>query len=102
MDGGSLATVLKKGGKGEVKRPSNDFFFHRYNNGYPHSAIIVGDYKLIKFWKTKKIELYNIVKDIGEINDISKQEMVKVTELEMKLMQYINEVNPSLATQYSK
>lgn len=101
-DGGSLASVLKKGDKGTVKRPSNDFYFHRYNNGYPHSAIIVGDYKLIKFWKTKKIELYDIGKDLGEINDISKQKASKAAELEAKLMLYINEVNPSLAKRYVK
>ncbi len=100
IDGGSLVSVLKNGGKGKVERLSDDFYFHRFNNGYPHSAIIVGDYKLIKFWKTKKVELYNISKDLGEINEISKQESAKATELEAKLMKYINEVNPELGKRY--
>ena len=100
VDGGSLVAVMKNAGNGKVERLSNDFYFHRYNNGYPHSAIISGDYKLIKFWKTKKIELYNISKDLGEVNEISKQEPAKATELESKLMKYINEVNPALAKRY--
>jgi arylsulfatase A-like enzyme len=100
IDGGSLVSVLKNGGQGKVERPSADFYFHRYNNGYPHSAIIAGDYKLIKFWKTKKTELYNIKNDLGETNDISKLETSKVTELDGKLMKYINEVNPQLAKRY--
>jgi arylsulfatase A-like enzyme len=100
IDGASLVPLIKNGGKGKLVRASDDFFFHRYNNGYPHSAIISGDYKLIKFWKTKKVELYNIQKDIGEVTDISKQEPAKAKELEEKLLKYINEVNPELAKRY--
>ncbi len=100
IDGGSLVPVLKNAEITKVQRPSDEFYFHRYNNGYPHSAIIAGDYKLIKFWKTKKIELYNIKTDLGEINDISKSEASKVMELDAKLMKYVNGVNPELATRY--
>ena len=100
IDGGSLAHVLKHGGKGEVARLSDDFFFHRYNNSYPHSAIIAGDYKLIKFWKTNKTELYNISKDPGEISDLSNREVARAKDMERRLMSYINEVNPELAKRY--
>lgn len=100
VDGGSLVSVMRNNGNGKVVRPSEDFYFHRYNNGYPHTAIISGDYKLIKFWKTKKLELYNLKNDLGEINDISKQEPEKVKQLEEKLMKYMNEVNPALAKRY--
>jgi len=100
IDGGSIVSVMKNAGKGKVKRQSEDFFFHRFNNGYPHSAIISGDYKLIKFWKTKKLELYDLRKDLGEINDISQQETAKTKELEEKLMKYMSRVNPALAKRY--
>lgn len=102
LDGGSLVNVLHNKGRGKVLRASDDFFFHRYNNGYPHSAIIVGDNKLIKFWKTNTVELYNLHDDIGELHDLSQQEPGKVKELEEKLLKYINQVNPSLATRYVK
>ncbi|MBI2273618.1 MAG: sulfatase [Bacteroidetes bacterium] len=99
-DGVSLAALLRNGGKGSLHRTADDFYFHRYNNGYPHSAIISGDYKLIKFWKTKKIELYNLHNDIGELTDIASREPGKVKELEAKLLRYINQVNPTLAKTY--
>ncbi|HEX5024820.1 MAG TPA: sulfatase [Agriterribacter sp.] len=100
VDGGSMVAVLKNGGWGKVERLSNDFFFHRYNNGYPHSSIIAGDDKLIKFWKTNKTELYNIKNDIGETHDISKEQPEKAKALEDQLLKYINGVNPALAKQY--
>jgi len=99
-DGVSLAALLRNGGIGSLQRATDDFYFHRYNNGYPHSAIISGDYKLIKFWKTKKIELYNLRNDIGELTDIASREPGKVKELEAKLLRYINQVNPTLAKTY--
>lgn len=100
IDGTSLVPLLRTNGKGPVQRSTDDFYFHRYNNGYPHSAIISGDYKLIKFWKTKKLELYNLKNDIGEVNDIAAKQPGKVKELEEKLVKYINEVNPALAQKY--
>lgn len=99
-DGISLVPLLRTSGKGTLNRTPGDFYFHRYTNGYPHSAIISGEYKLIKFWKTKKIELYNLNKDIGELTDISSLEPEKAKELEARLLLYINQVNPSLAKRY--
>ena len=46
-DGGSFLSVLKNNGKGLVNRTTKDFYFHRYNKGYPHSAIISGNDKLV-------------------------------------------------------
>ena len=51
LDGGSLRSLLENNGNGSVTRPFPGLVYHRYSNGYPHSAIRVGDYKLIKFWK---------------------------------------------------
>ena len=51
LDGGSMAGLLQHVGSGTVKRPFEGFVFHRYTSGYPHSAIRLGDYKLVKFWK---------------------------------------------------
>ena len=95
-DGGSLVPVLTHNGKGRVERFSEELYFHRYNNNYPHSAIISGDYKLIKFWKTQKTELYDLSRDIGEVRDISKEEAVVARQLEEKLKKYMKEVNPEL------
>ena len=56
----------------------------------------MGDYKLIKFWKTKKIELYNLKEDISELNDLSKVQPEKVKELETRLMAYLEKVRAEI------
>lgn len=100
IDGGSLVPLIKNQGQGKVDRPSADLYFHRYNNGYPHSAIIAGDYKLIKFWKTKKIELFNIKEDLGEVKEISKLQPELSKQLEAKLIKYMESVNPEINKRY--
>jgi arylsulfatase A len=100
-DGGSFVSLLKKGGKGTVNRPTKDFYFHRYHNGYPHSAIISGNDKLVRFWKTGKTELYDLAKDRGEQVDLAKKYPAKVKELDARLLHYIKQHNPGLLTAYS-
>lgn len=96
VEGGSFADVLKNKGKGEVKRSDEAFYFHRFTNGYPHSAIILGDLKLLKFWKSDMVEMYNLANDLGETQDISKTNPTKAKELENRLLNYIETHNPEL------
>ena len=84
-------------GQGHVKRPADAIIHHRYAS-YLHSAIRVGDYKLMKFWndnvnRKAGIELYNLSKDLGEINDLSETMPAKAIELETRLMDYIEQVD---------
>lgn len=46
-----------------------------------YSAIRKGDWKLVYSMRTGKKELYNLIKDIGEQNDVSSQFQEKVKEL---------------------
>ncbi|MFI4912385.1 MAG: sulfatase [Sedimentisphaeraceae bacterium JB056] len=50
-------------------------FWHypHYGNqgGEPGASVIEGDYKLIKFFEDGRLELYDIVKDVSETNNIS-------------------------------
>ncbi len=91
VDGISIKPLLQKGDQGMIKRPDDEMIFHYF--GKPHSAIRVGDYKLIKFWKLNKIELYNLKDDLGEIHDIAASEPAKVKELESRLMAYLEKVH---------
>ncbi len=100
-DGGSFLTLLKNEGKGKVSRTTKDFYFHRYNTGYPHSAIISGNDKLVRFWKTGKTELYDLAQDRGELTDLAKKNPAKVKELDARLLNYIKQHNPGLLTAYS-
>lgn len=100
LDGGSLFSLLKNGGKGKVARTSDDFYFHRFNNSYPHSAIISGPYKLVRFWKTGITELYNLAKDPGEIHNIRASEKTRAELMEKRLFSYIRKTNPAIAAKY--
>ena len=68
IEGGSIASLLS-GGAGAVVRPREELVFHfpHYQSGDgPHSAIMLDDYKLIKFYETDDVRLYDLVNDIGE------------------------------------
>lgn len=49
--------------------------------GRPSSAVRKGDWKLIHFYEDGRNELYNLINDIGEENDLSKSQRKKVKEL---------------------
>jgi arylsulfatase A-like enzyme len=96
LDGASIRPLFSDPGKGRVRRPEEALYFHRYAGGYPHSAIIDGDYKLIKFWKTGKEELYDLSKDVGEVHDLAAEQPAKLKELDAKLMNYLTRVHAEI------
>ena len=78
LDGESLVPMITGGKELDYERP---LVFH-----YPHkwkaydledidflSAVRMGDWKLVYRIKTGALELYNLKKDIGESNDLSRQ-----------------------------
>jgi arylsulfatase A-like enzyme len=91
LDGVSFRSALENGNLGVVKRPNDEIVFHYF--GKSHSAIRVGDFKLIKFWNLKKTELYNLKDDLSELNNIAIKYPQKVIELEKLLVTYVKEVN---------
>ncbi len=94
LDGTSFRPLLEHGDVGNFRRKQDELVFHYF--GKSHSAIRVGDYKLIKFWNLKKTELYNLKDDLGEINDLSQSNPEKVKELEAKLMAYLESVRAEI------
>lgn len=100
IDGGSFAGLLKGSATKKIDRPSELFYFHRFHKTYPHSAVIRGRYKLIRFWQTGKTELYDLESDPGEENDLSVSRPELAKELLAGLMGYMRSVNPELAKKY--
>ncbi len=96
LDGGTLRGLLHGGEGGCVKRPFDGLVFDRSVSGYPHTAIRVGDYKLVKFWKPEAMKLFNIRKDIGETNDLAGSMPEKAQELDDELMRYLRAVNAEI------
>ncbi len=71
IDGRSLVNDFK----GETTDTNIDlhWYYPHYSpqGNMPGAVIRSGDYKLIEFYDPKKVELYNLRKDIGETHDLS-------------------------------
>ena len=96
LDGGSFRTLLENGGQSAVRRPVEALVFHRYADGYPHSAIRLGDYKLIKFWRPERLLLFNLKDDIGETRNIAAVLPDKTRDLHERLMAYLRAVDAEI------
>jgi arylsulfatase A-like enzyme len=101
LDGGSFRALLRDG-TGSVRRSQDDLVFHRYAAGYPHSAIRVGDHKLIKLWKSGALELYNLRADPGETMNLAQREPAMTRELHDRLMAYLRRVDAEVLTGYGR
>ena len=98
IEGGSI-TALLSGGRGTVERPHEELIFHfpHYQSGDgPHSAIMLGDYKLIKFYETNKLHLFDLSKDMGEKNDLSESKSDIVAKLHGRLNEYLASVDAQM------
>lgn len=101
VEGGSIAGLLAHAGKGEVKRPREELVFHfpHYQSGHtPHSAIRVGDLKLIKFYEDDSVKLFDLGRDIGEREDLAATMPAEAARLRKRLEQYLADVDAQLPT----
>jgi arylsulfatase A-like enzyme len=57
------------------------------------SAVRKGDYKLIEFYKNKRLELYNLKDDMSEKHNLANELPEKTIELQKLLNSWRNEVN---------
>ena len=88
-DGKSLINLMREPTK---TLPAREFYWH-----YPHyhgsawkpgAAIRSGDLKLIEFYHEGTVELYDLGKDPGERNDLSKSQPEQVKQLREKLRRW--------------
>lgn len=102
VEGGSLARILKNKGKGRVNRPREEFVSHfpHYDKDPqgPATAIILGEYKLIRVFETEEPKLFNLSKDPGERNNLADKQPEKVAELDKRLTDYLTVVNAQMPT----
>ncbi len=91
IDGVSFAPSLKM--EGQNTRP---IFWHypHYGNqgGQPGAAVRYGDYKLIQYFEDSRCELYNLVKDKSERDNLVYKQPQKVEELLKYLTDWQSEV----------
>jgi arylsulfatase A-like enzyme len=99
IEGGSITNLLDDG-EGMVKRPREEMVFHfpHYQSGDgPHSALFLGNYKLMKFYETDRLALFDVASDISEGNDLSTQQPQKVAALDKLLQQYLQQIDAQMA-----
>jgi arylsulfatase A-like enzyme len=97
LDGGSLKNVLKNHKKTKVNRNIDGLFFHvPYENGIAlkraHSAVILDNFKLMKFYDNGQLMLFDLDEDLSENNDLSSVNLNKALELELLLDNYLKQV----------
>ncbi len=101
VEGTSLVPLLT--GRGTFRRTPKELVFH-----YPHyalgvdqvpmSALILGDYKVLRMYETGTTHLYNLSDDIGEARDLAKKMPDKARELSRRLDAYLGRVKAQLPT----
>jgi arylsulfatase A-like enzyme len=92
LDGGSMTQVLFNGGRGEVQRNRPYLLFHKAVGKPAQTALIQGDYKLVKTWAENRVELFDISRDIGETEDLSAKMPDKTAQLHTAMVDFLTEL----------
>ena len=103
-EGGSFVHLLQ-GKEKPVKRPREELVFHfpHYQGDTPHSAIMLGNYKLLHFYETKTNELYDLSKDLKESVNLADKMPEKTANLRSRLDTYLAAIDagvPKINPQY--
>jgi arylsulfatase A len=84
-----------------VQRPREELVFHfpHYQSGHaPHSAIRVGDLKLLKFYEDAGVKLFDLARDAGERDDLALPMPVEAARLRARLDRHLADVGAQLPT----
>jgi arylsulfatase A-like enzyme len=99
VEGGSLVSILRNAG-GSVVRSRGEIVFHfphyDLNNAGPATALMLGNYKLVKNYEEEQPQLYNIALDPGETKDLASDMPDLVVELDQKLVAYLEEIDAQM------
>ena len=107
LDGVSILGLLTQ--KGKPDRDALYWHFPAYLEGYtaqhgpfrttPAGAVRKGDWKLIEYFEDGTLELYNLKNDIGETNNLAKQNPDKTRELHQLMVQWRKKTNAPVPTE---
>ena len=99
VEGGSIAGLIAHQGQAKVPRPRDELLFHfpHYQSGHtPHSAIRVGNLKLIKLYENDSIRLFDLDADPGERDDLAAARPADATRLRRRLEESLAAVQAQL------
>lgn len=99
VEGGSI-THLLHGETGPVTRPFEELVFHfpHYQGDSPHTALYLGDYKLIRHYEDGALNLFNITEDIGESRNLATQMPERASQMEGLMDAYLETVGAQFPT----
>ncbi|MEQ1859209.1 MAG: sulfatase [Chthoniobacteraceae bacterium] len=97
VEGGDISHLFA-GSKAPVKRPREELVFHfpHYQGDTPHSAILLGKYKLLEFYETGERLLFDLDADLGEQSDIAKSKPDIAADLTKRLHAYLASVGAAM------
>ena len=75
-----------------MKRARPHLIFHGAVDRNAQAALRWGNLKLVKTWKTGKLELFDLSKDLSEANDLSTKMPEKTKELDRALTAFLTQV----------
>ena len=97
IDGLSLVDHLKSAGKKPLDRSAIYWHFPHYRHSPgPYSIIRDGDFKLIKYYASPTLQLYNLKDDLSETNNLAEKMPEKVKQLNDKLMAHLKSIGAKL------
>lgn len=100
LDGTSLAALLQDP-KAALSRDTLFWHLPHYHHSTPASAIRRGDWKLIEFFESNELELYNLKANADEKLNMATMEKAKVEELHTALVQWRQKVGARMPVQNS-
>lgn len=101
IEGGSISPLLARAGVGTVERPRAEPVFHfphHQSGNTPHSAIRLGNLKLLKFYEDDSVKPFDLETDLGERNDLATQRPADAMRLGGQLETYLADVDAQRLT----
>lgn len=97
LDGLSLVPLLRNPANSWSR---DELYWHypHYHRTKPYGAIRKGDWKLIEFFESGKVELYNLKTDPAERNDLAETELVIASDLLKRLQSWRVSVGAQMPT----
>ena len=90
VDGESFALYLKDPDKSHDRTLVWHYPHYHASTWRPGSAIRHNQWKLVEYYESGTVELYNLNQDIGEMNDLSEVYPRKAKKLRTKMHEYID------------
>ena len=91
VEGGSWKNVLtSSAGTAKVNRPIDRMVWHMgVEVEHPQSAMRQGDFKILYYWDTKQVQLFDVAKDRTESKDLSAQQPDRVAAMLAVLKEHV-------------